>query len=188
MTTVLTVAALDYGLDKRINYMARVCRRFAVTGGRTQIQVPIASTLDPSGEGSIRTDAIALNQYILNTAGEKIVFGYSRGCQVAGEWMRLYANNIRAPHPSELSFVLIGNPERGQGHPPWVKKTTPTTTQYTVWDVCRRDDGWANWNGKARNVIGMLGAAHMKYWNTDLYGPDNQIVGVAGATSYVVAP
>ena len=187
MTTVLTVAGLDLGLDSRLNYMSRVCRGYAVAEGRTQLQVPIKSTLDPTGQRSIAQDAEALHDALLATPGPKVVLGYSRGAQVAGAWLRRYGTGY-GPPPEELSFLLIGNPERRYGKPPWVKHYTPDWTSYRVRDVARTDDGWCNWDGSLRRSIGMLGSVHLQYWNTDPFGPDAVTVRSTATTDYVVAP
>lgn len=171
--------------------MRRVCRGFAVADGRVQVQVSYPATLDPSGDsptGSIQVGASRLDAAIRATAGQKIVFGYSQGAQVCGAWMRRFAHKPGAPSPDELTFLLIGNPEREFGHPPWVKRTTPNYTQYRVRDVARRDDGWCNWDGSLRRKVGMLGAVHLQYWQTDPYGSEVEVVNVVGGTTYVVAP
>jgi hypothetical protein len=188
VTTVITISGLDLGTDKAINYMKRICGGFAVKSGNTQIQLRYPATLDPNSTGSIRIGADNLNSLIRATPGPKIVLGYSQGAQVAGAWLRKFAHAPNAPNPSQLSFVLVGNPERKYGQPPTVKNSTPDYTQYRVWDVARRDDGWCNWDGSLRRKIGMLGRVHLQYWNTDPYNLKNEVVKVVGNTTYVVAP
>jgi hypothetical protein len=194
MTVVLTVAALDLGIDRAINYMAKVCNGYAVTGGRTQIQVPSRGLLDQSAgddpNGSISRAADSLDALIRSTGGPKIAFGYSQGAQVCGTWLRRYAHTFDAPDHRELSFLLIGNPERRFGKQPWTKKITPDDTQYTVRDVARRGDKWANWQGKATDnrILAMFGGTHTDYWHSDLFDPTAEVVDVVGNTLYLVIP
>lgn len=187
---VLTVSALDLGADRLINYMSRVCRGFAVTGGRRQIQVRYPATLDPNGTGSIAVGCDNLNRLIRATPGPKIVLGYSQGAQVCGAWLRRYAARADAPSPDELSFILIGNPERKYGQQPWTAKTTPDWTQYAVRDVARRNDNWADWHGSATDnrFRAMFGKIHTNYWQTDIYDPAAEVVKVVGNTTYVIVP
>lgn len=195
MTTVLTISALDLGIDRTINYMARVCNRFAVTEGRTQIQVPNRGTLDPAGTKNIAETADNLDQLIRTTKGPKIVLGYSQGAQVAGAWLRKYAwrpnpGTLTPPDPTELEFILIGNPERKYGQQPWTKKQTPDWTQYRVRDVARRGDKWANWQGKPTDnrILAMFGGTHTNYWTTNIYDPKAEVIKTVGNTTYVLVP
>ena len=193
MTTVLTVSALDLGADKLINYMGKVCNGWATKDGRTQVRVNTPATLDASaGEnpgGSIYIGASALNDAIRSTKGPKVVFGYSQGAQVAGTWLRRFAHAFDAPDHRELTFLLIGNPERKYGQQPWTKKSTPDDTQYTVRDVARRGDRWANYQGYPKNKFAaMFGGDHTNYWKTDPYDPRAEIVRVVGNTTYVLVP
>lgn len=193
MTTVLTVAALDLGIDRAINYMAKVCNGYAVTGGRTQIQVPSRGLLDPSAgddpNGSISRAADSLDALIRSTGGPKIAFGYSQGAQVCGTWLRRYAHRFDAPDHRDLSFLLIGNPERRFGKQPWTKKTTPDDTQYAVRDVARRGDNWADYHGTPANkFLAMFGKVHTNYFGVDLDGPDMQAIQHVGNTTYEIAP
>lgn len=195
MTTVLTVSALDMGINKSINYMARVCSGYAVKPGHRQIQVKYPASLDPSAgdnpRASIYVGATALDKLIRSTPGPKIVFGYSQGAQVAGTWMRRFAHLPDAPSPDELSFLLIGNPERRYGQQPWTKKQTPDNTQYRVRDVSRKNDNWADYNPKVHGtnkIVALFGSIHTNYWNTDPYGPKAEVVRVEGNTTYVIVP
>ena len=192
MTTVLTVGALDLGIDRSVNYMRRVCKGFAVADGRTQMQVKYPATLDPTGDspsGSIQTGVKNLDELIRKTPGQKIVLAYSQGAQVAGAWLRKYAAAPNAPSANELSFILIGNPERKYGQQPWTKKTTPDYTQYKVRDVARRGDNWADWQGTTDSrLLALFGSIHLNYWNTDVYDPQSEVRKIVGNTTYVVVP
>lgn len=187
--TVLTISALDLGLDRTTNYMARICQRYATTNGRKQIQVPHPAKLDPTGNGSIAKGVESLNKLIRQTRGYKTVLAYSQGAQIAGAWMRKYAHAADAPPPEELFFILIGNPERKYGKQPWTVKTTPDYTQYRVRDVTRRGDNWADYQGWPKSrFAAMFGATHNNYWNTNIYDPRAEVIKTAGNTTYVRVP
>jgi hypothetical protein len=179
------------GADGQLNYMKRVCKGWAVSAGKRQIQVPNPGKLDPSAgdnpNGSIAKAAKKLDELIRSTPGPKVVFGYSQGAQIAGTWLRKYAGKPDAPSPDELSFLLIGNPERRMGKQPWTKNTTPDTTHYKVRDVARKGDNWADYHGKPANrVLAMFGPIHTNYWGVDPYDPKAKVIGVTGNTEYVV--
>ena len=195
MTIVLTVSALDMGIDRSFNYMARVCNGYATKEGRKQVQVKYPASLDPSAgdnpRGSIYVGALRLDSLIRSTRGPKIVFGYSQGAQVAGTWLRKFANRANAPDPEELSFLLIGNPERKFGKQPWTKKTTPDDTQYKVRDVSRRHDNWSDYTPGVHSktkFAAMFGSIHTNYWKTDPYDPKAEVIRVVGNTEYVIVP
>lgn len=191
MTTVLTVGPLDLGLDRVVNYMRRVCRGYTVAKGRTQIQVKHPALLDPSAgdnpRGTIAVGARNLDALIMSVTGPKVVLAYSQGAQIAGTWMRNYAAACPI-QPGELSFILIGNPERRYGQQPWTKKQTPDGTQYRVRDVTRRNDNWADWHGKPSDnrILAMFGSIHTNYWNVDPNQGD--VILTVGNTDYVVVP
>jgi hypothetical protein len=192
VTTVLTVSALDLGIDRTVNYMKRVCNGFAVSKGNVQVQVKYPASLDPSAgdnpHGSIASGARKLNAAIRATKGPKVVLGYSQGAQVVGTWLRNYANKPDAPDPKELSFILIGNPERRFGKQPWTKKTTPDDTQYHVRDVTRQGDNWADYNPKTHStnkIAALFGSVHTNYWRVNIYDPSADTVEVVGNTEYV---
>lgn len=190
--TVLTLGALDLGADRLFNYMRRVCRGYAVSPGHRQVQVKYPAVLDPSGDnprGSIQTGATNLDRLIRSTPGSKEVLAYSQGAQVVGAWMRRYAGKPDAPTPAELSFILIGNPERRIGKQPWTTKTTPDTTAYRVMDVARRGDNWADWHGQTSNrILALFGSIHTNYWGVDLHDPHAETLAVAGNTTYIRVP
>ena len=184
--SVLTVSALDLGLDRAINYMKKICNGFAVAPGHTQVRVKTPATLDPSmGDnvnGSIYQGAVKLDEAIRTTDGPKIVLGYSQGAQVASTWLRLNAYRADAPFHGDLSFIFVGNPERRYGQKPRCPKFTPEDTQYIIRDVARAGDNFADNSGDNRFLI----PAQLTYWNVDPFG--GQVVKIAGNTTYVVVP
>ena len=186
--SVLTVSALDLGLDRAVNYMKRICQGYAVAPGHVQVRVKTPATLDPSmgkdTKGSIYQGAIALDEAIRTTPGPKIVLGYSQGAQVASTWLRLNAYRADAPPASELSFVFVGNPERRYGQKPKCPQYTPEDTQYAIRDVARAGDNFADHSGDNRFLV----PAHLTYWNVDPFDPAAVVLAVAGNTTYVVLP
>jgi len=98
----------------------------AVISGRDQ--------LDAVLEAGIRT-------------GPQIVFGYGLGAVIACRWLSDLAPNSPVL-PSEVSFVLIGNPARRYGGKAAYYGTAvppPVNTKYIVLDVARQYDGAADW-------------------------------------------
>lgn len=204
-TTVLTCEPLDFGTDNLIHIMNTTLSGFAPAHG-TVVRVPTDSNLTWAG---LRHARDILQTYIAKTPGRKIVFGYSRGAQVDSEWLRAYADRPQAPSSSDLTFVFIGNPQRRIGGS--IGKTldgvqllpAPDTTQYTVTDISRRRDGWANadnWpdglgsNGSSSvgtsaylNTIGKF-VVHSHYEDNAIDDPHNQVRAVAGHTTYIVGP
>jgi hypothetical protein len=139
--------------------------------------------------GSIAQGADRLNTLLKITKGPKIVLGYSQGAQVAGTWLRRYAAS--GPDPAELSFILIGNPERRFGKQPWTKKITPDDTHYRVRDVSRRHDNWSDYDPKVHpknKVAALFGSIHTDYWKVDLFDPKAQVIQRVGNTEYVIVP
>jgi hypothetical protein len=114
--------------------------------------------------------------------------------------MREFAYADNAPPADELSFILIGNPERLLGRRPDRKgfdgkllAPTANNTKYSVLDLCRRYDGWCNadnWpdtdNKNAfRLRMGRM-TDHLHYENVDINDPTHMVREVIGNTSYVV--
>lgn len=192
-TLVLTISALDLGIDNSINYMASVCKSYATAGDHTQLRVPTRSQIDSSNGnnklGTISRGCDTLNAMIKTfPKQQKIVFGYSQGAQIASTWLRRYGKS-GGPDPQYLSFLLIGNPERRYGKQPWTALTTPDDTKYKVRDVTRKGDNWADYHGTPRNrFAAMFGVIHTDYWNTDPYDPAAETIAVVGNTTYVRVP
>lgn len=198
-TTVLTCEPLLIGLGAIASLtMNATLSGFAPSHG-TPVSVPPSNDLTYAG---LLKGRDTLDDYIRQTPGKKIVFGYSRGAQIASEWLRAFADKPDAPAASELSFVLIGNPQRrlggdlGRTLDGVTLQPAPDNTQYTVTDISRRWDGWSNadnWpdgpNAEAQQQLqnGKFGA-HTAYWSTTVSGPQNQTRAVVGNTTYVVAP
>ena len=85
-----------------------------------------------------------------------VVFGHSLGAVVGSYWLANYAEDTTV-EPDDLSFVFIGNsvhkyggalgPESGDEWQNWFGEgvTAPDDTPYTVTDIARQYDGWADW-------------------------------------------
>jgi hypothetical protein len=78
--------------------------------------------------------------------------------------MKLFGNSMK---DIPLTFVLIGNPERGVGGQKWVKTKTPTNLPYLVFDVTRKGDNWSDCKSSNRFTT-MFGPIHLNYFKVDL--------------------
>ncbi|MCB0924222.1 MAG: PE-PPE domain-containing protein [Mycobacterium sp.] len=129
-------------------------------------RVPTAASLDLShrygvfGEdGPISAGAATLNDRLVADNGEKLVFGFSQGAQIAGFWLRNYAATS-AVDPQETSFLLVGDPENTYGVP-WAPRV-PTDSGFAVTELWSQYDGWADWPARfsllaaANAVAGMF--------------------------------
>lgn len=153
----------------------------------------------PSGDiGGIalQKGVAALTTDINTTPGKKVVFAYSQGGMIVTSWLQDSAASATAPPKSDLTFVLLGNPQRGlNGQAPTlgVGSATPTDTGYTVIDVSREYDGESDWpnnplNGLAvANAIAGYFVVHTDYTGVDVEDPNN-LVQTVGGTTYVLVP
>lgn len=123
-------------------------------------RVPTAASLDLShrdgvfGEdGPISTGAATLDDRLVADGGEKLVFGFSQGAQIAGFWLRNYAPTS-VVDPATTSFLLVGDPENTYGVP-WAPKV-PTESGFAVTELWSQYDGWADWPAR----FGLLAAAN----------------------------
>lgn len=167
-----------------------------------RVKVEYPASLGPR---SIDRGVAELDRMLKSTPGPKIVLAHSQGAQVASRWMREHANDPDAPGPDELTFILTGNPARAgsgavltqtmgkhtreaDGSP---ARPTPLDTPWSIVDVARRYDGFADSvqdrgnSAAARNA--MLGKLliHPHYENVDLDDPGNTIW-QDGNTSFVL--
>jgi len=115
--------------------------------------INIAYTNQP-GEANIADGVAKLDAKITDTRGEKLVFAYSEGAQVATRWLR--ENNATADVPSgDMSFLLIGNSERKYGGMIHgldgfssiadTKGLPDAKVRWRVVDLARQYDGWADY-------------------------------------------
>lgn len=137
--------------------------------------------------------AAPLDRSIRETEGMKIVYGYSQGGQVISAWMKEYADDVDAPDPDELMFVIIGNGDRRYGGSNAVSGFATPDTQYRVIDVARQYDFAADLPDNRLNLLAMANAwagfflIHIDYEDVDLYDPANY-VWTEGNTTYVFVP
>lgn len=198
MTTIITIEPLTFRV---MDPMPTWCQGFAMTGA-TKIRLGYPASLDVN---SIPDGANALETLIDITAGDIVVFGHSQGAQVVAKWLDDHADDVDAPDPADLSFVVTGNPVRALGRDPTKRNhagvlLTPMRddTQYTVIDIARRNDGWCNWDNWPTGptafswlVLGLgMFFDHCDYTAVSVNpaDPDNDVRAVVGNTTYVVAP
>lgn len=192
--TVLTLNGLDFNIFNYLPY---------TFGGEfnkapytmQKLNYPASFSLN-----SISKGVAALDKAVRTTQGQKIVLAHSQGAQVASAWMRKYANDPTAPSPSELTFLLIGNPLRSTGGhiignmqvDGTIGQATPTSTRWQIVDFARRYDGWSDWvqdkNNKwaVRNANEGKKSFHIRYDQARLYAPTNT-VWKSGNTTYVLS-
>lgn len=141
-----------------------------------------------------------------NVASGVICFGYSQGATVATLWLNEHADNKDSAPPAEnVSFVLIGSPNRPNGgllaripgvYVPVLGVTfngaTPES-QYEVTDVIRQYDIFGDFPVDPLNPFSLLNVLagestiHGDYIDVDVDDPSN-LVEVIGNTTYVMAP
>jgi len=195
MALVLTIDPLLFGVTWLSGpVMENVCKKFAVSNGNVRVRVPTsANIIDPQviPKGCESTQQMLLQYY---DEPEVIVFGYSQGAQIASAWLRKYAGDSPIG-PDRLRIILIGNPERGVSHGGGTGKyidgsplkDTPNDTAFTVLDVARKDDWYAQppvpthiWDQPR------CGQIHCSYWAVDLINPDALSTETVGNTTYLV--
>jgi hypothetical protein len=122
---------------------------------------PHALTLGQSIAGGVTN----LDAAIRSTPGQKIAAGISGSSQVLDEEMRRLANDPTAPGPDELSFVVIGDANRGilrsfHGFYLPVLDYVPTVpvTAYDVTVVTKEYDGFGDWPDRQWNLLADLNA------------------------------
>lgn len=148
------------------------------------------------GGNSLPPGVIALNTAIETTPGQIIVFGYSQGAIVAGHWLKEHAADLDAPSSDELSFVLIGNPTRAFGGAYVPLGDVTPQTQYTVTDIAREYDFFADFPNRPASLFYLLAivnaivgipSVHLDYTDVDPADPANAVWTV-GNTTYVLVP
>lgn len=114
----------------------------------------------PAALGTWSIKQGADNLHTMLTSDDKtdvIVFARSQGAQAVTEWMGQHAGELDTAE--NLTFVLLGNPERETGFRAQNNFTdpTPTDTRFTVIDITRQYDGWADWPDHF-NVLAIINA------------------------------
>ncbi len=110
------------------------------------------------GDASIQAGTDNLNTTLTTDAYTKaVVVGQSQGAQSITRWMEQYGASL--PAGEEVTFVLIANPSRKTGFQSQNGFTvaTPEDSGFTVIDVAREYDGWADWPDHF-NVLAIINA------------------------------
>lgn len=173
--------------------MELACQKFAVSNGNTQVRFSDNSSV--MNNDGIANDAANLWTTIMEYAPTQpvSVLAWSRGAQLVGAALRLHASDPDAPPAQNLRFYLIGSPERAvaqggrrgtylNGSP---LISTPTNTRYTIWDIARKGDWFAD--APESNVFtGIL--IHCDYWNVNINDLKPIKTTVIDTTTYYVVP
>jgi len=137
---------------------------------------------------------VELDNALRNDAPDhQIIYGYSQGANVAGDWLKQYVGAEGAVPPSALSFVLIGNPGRKHGGSRVRLDEMTPDTEYNVLDVSRQYDLSSDTPDDTGNLLAMINAyagfssVHPDYEDVDIYDPANY-VWKEGNTTYVFVP
>lgn len=165
--------------------------------------VPLNYSNLPIGPGrsSIDSGVGSIDNFVRTTPGPKIVVGASLGALAIYAWLRQYSGDPTAPPPSELRFITIASPERNGTGRVWSYSESarrekygnhsgigmPTSTPYSVIDVCREWDGWCYWiQGDKRSERG-ASQLHVDYRMVDIDDPANVVVN-EGNVRWVLSP
>jgi hypothetical protein len=194
--TVLTLEPLDFNV---LGNTLRLQLRGAPCRGRAVTKVDYPASFQAT---SIDLGLQALREALTGVTGPKLVFAHSQGAQVCSRWLREHAADPDAPPPSELSFLLIGNPLRKYGgyivgRPEVGGRTglpTPNDTPYAVTDLKLQYDGWADWPGDTASLPAKWNARTGQnkrhcygYLSADPADP-TRLVHRENTTSYVMIP
>lgn len=190
MTTVFTLAGA-FGTPSQIPAMLGG----EVTNGNTV--TPIFYPNWTIFEAQVDQGAEMLNNAVTTTTGPMIAMGHSLGAVVCCNWLRNYGPSSTVS-PADLSFVLMGNSVRPNGgfcfdlnyYP---NSPAPANTPYTVTDIARQYDGWADWPQNSGVLIADWNAwsgmnnVHPDYRGVRLTDPKN-VSYVAGNITYIWSP
>lgn len=173
-------------------------------------------------ESAAQDDKTLLNTHIVNNIGsvpvgqKLIVIGHSRGSQIIYKWLR-ETGPSSSVDPTKILFISGGNPERKyngatavdpDGHPatypgtqPWGNGYgVPVNTPYTVLDIARQYDQWADHPGdlsnSAAHTLANGSGVHTAYGAAPELGADGYpanwnewtVVAAEGNITYIVSP
>lgn len=174
MTTVFTLSgAFNLQPNQVYKQLPEVC------AGNIVVPILYNSFTGP-GEAKFMQGVEMLDTAIYSTPGKKVVFGHSLGAVLASRWLHDHEPDGTID-PADLSFVFIGNSIRKYGgslyainqnnYPRW-------DTPYTVIDVARQYDGWADAPTDATNKAATANAQegsstiHPFYQNVSMSAPN----------------
>lgn len=172
--TAYTVEPLNFNLvESTANlFDGAVCEVYDCVKVPTQAALDLSYKNGVFGEtGPISAGAATLDGRLAADSGDKVVFGYSQGAQIANFWLRNYAP-ASSVQQATTSFLLVGDPENTYGVP-WTSNV-PTNTGFAVTEVWRQYDGWADWPARfsllavANAVAGMFLVHPVVYDHLDL--------------------
>jgi hypothetical protein len=126
----------------------------------------VPGSLTPSLNQSVAVGLVNMDTAIRNTPGPKIVIGASASTLVVDEEMRALANDPTAPPKDELSFVVLGDANRGMFKQirgiklPLFEYTVPEipVTKYDVLVVAGEYDGLGDWPDRSWNLLADVNA------------------------------
>jgi hypothetical protein len=198
VTTVFTLA----GVGGDPNLVASMLRGEVTAGQKV---VPLYYQNWGIADANVVDGSNVINDWVTGTAGQKILMGHSMGALAIVRWLNDYAPTSSVP-PSELSCVLLGNsmrPNFGYYINDLGKSlaqvtgleilVTPSDCRYTVTDIARQYDGWAdepknlnNLNALTNMQIGM-NTIHPNYNDVSLHDETN-LTYTVGNTTYLLNP
>jgi hypothetical protein len=183
--TVLTVNPADFNI---VNIMPQELGGVITAAPEKVVPVNYPS----SGIGSdILAGTAALDAAIKATSGPKVVFAYSEGASASTVWLIQHAAASTVP-AEDLIFVFIGNPNRytglyGKTNPnasEVYQQLTPTDSKYTVIDIARKGDFFADFANLS--VLQYLSGffTHCNYTGVNPNAAGNTVT-TTGTTTYV---
>lgn len=198
VATVFTLAGV-LGMPTAVSTMLRG----EVTTG--QKVVPLTYNNWGIADANVVDGSNVIDEWVNGTAGPKILMGHSMGALAIVRWLNDHAPTCTVP-TNELSAVLIGNSMRpnlgyyindlGKSLAQVTGLTilvTPSDCRYTVTDIARQYDGWAdepvhldNLNALTNMQIGM-NTIHPNYNDVSLHDETN-LTYTVGNTTYLLNP
>ncbi len=166
-----------------------------ITAGNTVVPLDYGSS--NLLQSTVESGAQLLNAALLATTPPMVVFGHALGAVVGANWLNNYGPTSIID-PADLSFVFIGNSGRPYGGYAYVidfftGSITPPGTPYTVQDLARQYDGFADYptgvgggfaDAKRNAVLGQ-GSIHPDYKNVNLVDNGAGIPNVAHAVGNI---
>jgi diacyltrehalose acyltransferase len=181
----VTVFMLGGAFTGLSNYMSTMLQG-AITNGNNNIQVPYNNF--GLFLNIVQQGAQMLDTYLRSGSGQMVAFGHGLGAVVCSYWLSNYVSgpiSTTTISPASLSFTLIGNsvsfyggalgPNVNAQYPNGfgANITVPAATPFTVTDIKRQYDGWADWPTGTMNSDALMndlagqGSIHPNYQNVN---------------------